>query len=226
VRPKQQNLAPGQSIRHLSKRIVVPVCTSPWSLDCHHYATVPIKTTTSKDRMPCVCLLMNAQSSCLILTFHIFTFDPEIKMLESNAYRRLFGTLLTLPNLAAAFSSTSLLFLPGAPWNQDQRLVSSMGQVLFSPFSNPQKCQLYSHLLTIDPQKGCNSNNLGHHLHAQPHRNANLRYPISLPHLHNRTKHHARSQRTLCAKLVLLPISSPPLPLQLPNLFILPRHPE
>ncbi|KAE9367395.1 hypothetical protein N431DRAFT_547888 [Stipitochalara longipes BDJ] len=49
-------------------------------------------------------------------------------MFESNAYRKLFGALLALPNLAAAFSSTSLLFLPGAQWNQDQRLVSSIGQ--------------------------------------------------------------------------------------------------
>jgi hypothetical protein len=60
-------------------------------------------------------------------------------MLEFNAYKKLFAALLALPNLAAAFSSTSLLFLPGALWNKDQRLVSSMGQVPFPshPFASP-----------------------------------------------------------------------------------------
>lgn len=47
--------------------------------------------------------------------------------------RRLFAALLALPNLAAAFSSAGLLFLPGATY-QDQRLVSSMGSV--SPLSS------------------------------------------------------------------------------------------
>jgi hypothetical protein len=40
--------------------------------------------------------------------------------------RRFFAALLALP---AAFASQSLLFLMGPLWNQDQRLVSSMGSV-------------------------------------------------------------------------------------------------
>ena len=51
-------------------------------------------------------------------------------LLSLGGSRKLFVALLALPNLAAAFSSTSLLFLPGGLWNQDERLVSSMGQVI------------------------------------------------------------------------------------------------
>jgi len=58
-------------------------------------------------------------------------------MLEFNTHRKLFAALLALPNLVAAFSSTTLLFLPGALWNQDQRLVSSIGQVNSPLLANP-----------------------------------------------------------------------------------------
>ena len=76
------------------------------------------------------------------LDFTLLSAPPEISWIHDkmaglslSASRKLFAALLTLP-LAAAFSSTSLLFLPGAPWSQDQRLVSSMGQVFLPPIPN------------------------------------------------------------------------------------------
>ena len=101
-------------------------------------------------------------------------------MLGFNAHKKLFAALLALPNMAAAFSSTSLLFLPGALWNKDQRLVSSMGQVPSPslPFPSLRLPNLsnasFSPLLTKLKSKGRNCNNVGHYLHAQPHRNKHL----------------------------------------------------
>jgi hypothetical protein len=97
-------------------------------------------------------------------------------MLEFNTHKKLFAALLALPNMAAAFSSTSLLFLPGALWNKDQRLVSSKGQVPSPslPFASPISNASFSPLLTKLKSKGRNCNNVGRYLHAQPHRNKHL----------------------------------------------------
>jgi hypothetical protein len=85
--------------------------------------------------------------------------------LSLSASRKLFAALFTLP-LAAAFSSTSLLFLPGAPWNQDQRLVSSMGQVFLLHL--PNKYQIKSEnfgLMFSSCWEGRNSYNVGSNLY-------------------------------------------------------------
>lgn len=63
--------------------------------------------------------------------------------LTISASRKLFAALPAFP-LATAFSSTSLLFLPGGSWDQDQRLVSSMGQVFLPLLPNKLSSQAKS----------------------------------------------------------------------------------
>jgi hypothetical protein len=89
-------------------------------------------------------------------------------MRGNSVYKKLFVALLALPNLAAAFSSTSLLFLPGALWNQNERLVSNMGQVVPPSPSLPSSTILKYRKRFAESfwWEGCNSHNMGRNLHV------------------------------------------------------------